>query len=625
MISVLKRFVNYFIPDSSLQGNSRKRRWEEDDGTNTPGLPNYTYKMPRRSDPARAGLATSTPLTRDLKQNLQSQAKQQQPLRTIFVRKIHHPKKENMSDDDVVVLGGSSSRGNYGGVGASAVPPPRMPLASKQDDVEVVFEGMSPVRASSSTATTSFGRTNVTISSWVKPKPRPEQHYHAIESSRSRIMKQKKTTSFAGVKSSHVQDLKKKCDSTLYNCYQLDEKRKYKDMLMNFLSDRNVTRFFSGKKGKSPRFQKEYIELVDLTLTDDNADIGKTIAELKVSRTEERTPQTKALHEEKESDSDIKVLEPSIEVPHKNTLAESLAKKKVLDDSWIPNLVKSYEEKAKSLDEEKKKERERLELLKAKSKEQFQDKHVDRLRKQIEIFDLAKEEEEIEEVEEEFPQLTAEAEDAVDRAFIPTPPNEVLVSASSQNITRRDIATLKGLQWLNDEIINFYMDLIVTRGKLDNYPSAYAFNTFFFPKLMSGGHSALARWTRRVDIFKHDFLFIPVHLGMHWCMIIIDLPEKTITYYDSMGGHDRGSLQKVLQYLVDESRDKKKQVFDTSDWQLITAKDIPHQMNGSDCGMFSCMFAETVSRRKKINFTQEHMPYFRRRMVYEILTKQLLS
>ena len=40
----------------------------------------------------------------------------------------------------------------------------------------------------------------------------------------------------------------------------------------------------------------------------------------------------------------------------------------------------------------------------------------------------------------------------------------------------------------------------------------YAFNTFFYPTLMKDGYSRLKRWTRRVDLFTHDIVIVPVHL-----------------------------------------------------------------------------------------------------------------
>ena len=42
---------------------------------------------------------------------------------------------------------------------------------------------------------------------------------------------------------------------------------------------------------------------------------------------------------------------------------------------------------------------------------------------------------------------------------------ETLIKAYQIDISRKDIDTLKGLNWLNDEIINFYMQMIVERSK----------------------------------------------------------------------------------------------------------------------------------------------------------------
>ncbi len=49
---------------------------------------------------------------------------------------------------------------------------------------------------------------------------------------------------------------------------------------------------------------------------------------------------------------------------------------------------------------------------------------------------------------------------------------------------------------------------------------AYAFSSFFYPRLAESGHAAVARWTRKVDIFAYDLLLVPVHLGAHWCLAV---------------------------------------------------------------------------------------------------------
>jgi sentrin-specific protease 1 len=102
------------------------------------------------------------------------------------------------------------------------------------------------------------------------------------------------------------------------------------------------------------------------------------------------------------------------------------------------------------------------------------------------------------------------------------------------------------------------------------------------------------------------------------------MKNKTIKYYDSMGHPNPMVLVALENYLKEESMDKRKTRFDTSDWTLECVKDCPQQKNGSDCGVFSCQFAEFVSRDSSISFEQQHMPYIRRKMIYEIATGKLM-
>ncbi|XP_014748588.1 PREDICTED: sentrin-specific protease 1-like [Sturnus vulgaris] len=228
--------------------------------------------------------------------------------------------------------------------------------------------------------------------------------------------------------------------------------------------------------------------------------------------------------------------------------------------------------------------------------------------------------------DEEFPEITEEMEKEIKSLFRGGNQDEVLSEAFRLTITRKDIQTLNNLNWLNDEIINFYMNLLMERSKEKDLPAVHAFNTFFFTKLKTAGYQAVKRWTKKVDIFSVDLLLVPIHLGVHWCLAVVDFRKKTITYYDSMGGINSEACRILLQYLKQESLDKKKKEFDTNGWALLSKKsqEIPQQMNGSDCGMFACRYAECISKDKPINFTQQHMPYFRKRMAWEILHRKLL-
>ncbi|GBM15115.1 Sentrin-specific protease 1 [Araneus ventricosus] len=229
----------------------------------------------------------------------------------------------------------------------------------------------------------------------------------------------------------------------------------------------------------------------------------------------------------------------------------------------------------------------------------------------------------------EFPELTPDMDDRIEWAFLLTQPSiETLSTFKDCTCNRNDIVTLSGLNWLNDSVINFYLALVMERGKNHPvYPSVYAFNSYFYSSLKSRGPKAVMRWTRKIEdsknIFQFDILFVPLHLGMHWALCVVDNRMKKIKYYDSMQGTDDQCLRILQNYLVVEKKEKLGIAMDPSAYSLEIVKDIPQQMNGSDCGMFTLKYAEYISRDAPITFSQEHMQYFRRRMVIEILDKKL--
>eukprot|EP00116_Pleurobrachia_bachei_P002546 sb/3462808/ len=255
------------------------------------------------------------------------------------------------------------------------------------------------------------------------------------------------------------------------------------------------------------------------------------------------------------------------------------------DSKWLENWHKVLTETVSDNERRIKEMKKGVEDAKQKVKEghDLVDQKVDKSLLQDEIS----EDEAIGDEIDTFPPLTEEMMMAVDRALSGGPLMETLVDHFNIGITRKDVQTLKDLTWLNDEVINFYFNLLMDRSK-KVAPSIHIFNTFFYPRLLKVGHQGLARWTRKVDLFAKDLIMIPIHLGMHWCLAVIDNRTSTITYYDSLLGDNHQCTTALRDYMVAEHMSKKKQPMDPASWKLVIEKDLPEQMNGCDCGVFAC-------------------------------------
>ncbi|XP_043286871.1 sentrin-specific protease 1-like [Venturia canescens] len=125
-----------------------------------------------------------------------------------------------------------------------------------------------------------------------------------------------------------------------------------------------------------------------------------------------------------------------------------------------------------------------------------------------------------------------------------------------KRIKKEDLETLDEGKCLNDEIINSYLDLICKRETFGQ--RVYGMNSFFFPRLYVNGYPAIKRWTKKVNLFEFEKVMVPIHLGHHWCLAVIDLKKKTISYYDSLGGENPQYLENLFQYLILEAGEKGK-------------------------------------------------------------------
>lgn len=247
-------------------------------------------------------------------------------------------------------------------------------------------------------------------------------------------------------------------------------------------------------------------------------------------------------------------------------------------------------------------------------------------------FDLLRPKKElVEEVPREpFVPLTKEEEVEVARAFSANQ-NKVLVNHEKSNIeiSGKMFRCLKPREWLNDEVINLYLELLKERERREpqKFLKCHFFNTFFYKKLISGkngyDYKSVRRWTTQkklgYGLHECDKIFVPIHQQYHWCLAVINKKEKKFQYLDSLKGIDTQVLEVLARYFVDEVKDKTGEDVDISYWETEFVEDLPEQMNGYDCGVFMVKYADFYSRNLRLCFNQEHMPYFRLRTAKEIL------
>ncbi|XP_018100198.1 SUMO specific peptidase 7 L homeolog isoform X2 [Xenopus laevis] len=116
-------------------------------------------------------------------------------------------------------------------------------------------------------------------------------------------------------------------------------------------------------------------------------------------------------------------------------------------------------------------------------------------------------------------------------------------------VTNEDLDCLEHGEFLNDVIIDFYLKYLL----LEKFPKPFAershiFSSFFYKCLTrkeiganesitalpaaQRRHQRVKTWTRHVDIFTKDFIFVPVNENSHWYLAVICFPWLESAEYE---------------------------------------------------------------------------------------------
>ena len=146
--------------------------------------------------------------------------------------------------------------------------------------------------------------------------------------------------------------------------------------------------------------------------------------------------------------------------------------------------------------------------------------------------------------------------------------------------------------------------------------------SFFLQCLQGHGYNAAAAYFRRVPLDEIELLLFPINAHSHWGLLAVDLRTRKASVYNSLTGISFSPIPAdIAQFVVQLYKNKNIRTL-----VLIqdTPDDVPQQNNCYDCGVFVCKFAEFLSRDTPFTFSQEHMNYYRQRMIWEIVTSTVL-
>ena len=182
--------------------------------------------------------------------------------------------------------------------------------------------------------------------------------------------------------------------------------------------------------------------------------------------------------------------------------------------------------------------------------------------------------------------------------------------------------------WLNDEIINVCMEMLQQRElKGTTSPRVYFVNSLFntAPNPEIYGR----KWFQNNNLSELQWLIFPANqTNFHWWSYYVDLNSKTIYDIDSMRKEtvNEDYLKKIQKYLKFHRFAEKEE----GDFK-VEKLEVPSQNNGSDCGVFTIMFAVYFTDPEKfgdLNVLQKVQPnlcnsLFRKRIGLYILNGRI--
>ena len=179
----------------------------------------------------------------------------------------------------------------------------------------------------------------------------------------------------------------------------------------------------------------------------------------------------------------------------------------------------------------------------------------------------------------------------------------ILINDFSISIKESDYRRLEPGTYLNDNLIDFFLNLLIQRKR----SPFIAFNSFFYSTLTSQGYAKVKSWYQDIDLFSKDYWLIPIAVNDHWILVIVTypkhafnnkLPPPAILLFDSIDLHAVDPRAALENFMQSEWRSRYGETIDI-DIPLHMLK-VPLQNNQWDCGVFILEYAKRFIQKPRI-------------------------
>lgn len=208
-----------------------------------------------------------------------------------------------------------------------------------------------------------------------------------------------------------------------------------------------------------------------------------------------------------------------------------------------------------------------------------------------------------------------------------------IITKFNVDINVQKIMCLNPGCWINDEIINFFMQMLLEKNNCCKSKQSFFLSSFFMERLLCTDKKYkfdnVRNWTKTINIYDQEHIFIPVNVSnTHWTLVVVSMLNRTIYYYDSCGKSGLKFMNAVLRWLgdvINSDNIKYRSYIFTADWQKVNVKDIPTQSNGYDCGIFVMMYAYVINEGVLLcdSFAQSDLDWYRREISCSVIVGTL--